>query len=1178
MIERRSSTPRPMIGGLTLALLVTVAAPATAGWWEVYQADATLDLAAARQAALLTVAEGPHSADAVAAAGWWFENLDNIPLPREILDVVGDQPRDPELAFALDRIEAMLTDRPPASSLATAEIAGPFGRFDLLDLHRDVVPPDEGLPPVGTPWRGETSVYRLRLRTLTGTVSPPETMSPMGVYLAAWTVSISQPVHGWLSLEAQGGVDFVVDSRQVARLEDCGRTDPGASWYRVFFDRGAHRIRVTMGSSGQPRVRVSLFDDHGRPMAVELLDSAAGPWAESRVVAAVPPAAAELEGELTTGGELSELLLAAALADGRADPVTQRMWLDRARVVAPDEPWPHLALAWYFLLQPTGSDAESNLRRVRDELRSSRSIPMAKLIERNLALRERQLEYAEGLLYELIEEHGDDPRVLREWVQEAVRRGWYGEAEQGLAELFAKLPDSRGVAELRLAALRAMYRIEERRELVRSLFRDGVMTPRLVEEFTTGCLADEAVDAIESLRDRIDDPGLDIARVRLRLSQGDPDLARAELDRARQRWGDLSAFDELQIVVGAANPDDLEQSLRDALVRTPADLNLRALAWRLGWQPFFEDFRVDVDDVIERETEAAKDVDVVLLLDQAVERIFPDGSSMYYYHGVSRAITPVGANQAATLQPMPDSLWLHARIIKPDGREIVPSDLTIRDGGVRLDDVRPGDLVEEEYVAVVPSTGAFRGGHLSPYVYRFADPERAFGLSEYLLLMPPETQVNVAGNLATLDREEFEHRGLRAVRWRAEKMPPVPDEPFSPPNQDLLPWVSYGFGVTWKDVGDAFRNRVIPVLSSSPELRDWSVPHVTAADPVEAVDHLVNAVIDEVEAGRAVLSFSSTAGESFSRRVGNRLGIVASVLADNGWEVDLVLARPRPLAGSNLEVPTLETFSEPLLRAALGGREVWIDLEEQRLGVDHIRPLLQGGDALALPLTRPTAPVTMLERLPTYPNPQLEQRTMVSAALDAAGNAQMVVEMSMRGYEEQRLRQRVEGVPPERVEAVYRQMAASLFPGATDVRGSLVPEDDGSLVRFEMSLPGACEIEQRGMICRNLVLEQPLAPVLASLPKRNFPLVLELPLLRRREVVITLPQGWTIDRPPRRLQTRWGTVDETLESHAARNESVLTLQLPPQTVTPEEYPEFARFCQAVDELMSRPLTLRRVGE
>jgi hypothetical protein len=51
-------------------------------------------------------------------------------------------------------------------------------------------------------------------------------------------------------------------------------------------------------------------------------------------------------------------------------------------------------------------------------------------------------------------------------------------------------------------------------------------------------------------------------------------------------------------------------------------------------------------------------------------------------------------------------------------------------------------------------------------------------------------------------------------------------------------------------------------------------------------------------------------------------------------------------------------------------------------------------------------------------------------------------------------------------------------------------------------------------------------------------------------------------------------VSEILEDEAGRSRSVLTLEIPAQTVTPEEYPEFARFCQAVDELVSRPPRLQ----
>jgi hypothetical protein len=488
--------------------------------------------------------------------------------------------------------------------------------------------------------------------------------------------------------------------------------------------------------------------------------------------------------------------------------------------------------------------------------------------------------------------------------------------------------------------------------------------------------------------------------------------------------------------------------------------------------------------------------------------------------------------------------------------------------------VRPGDLVEEEYVARVGPTDTFPNGHVSPYVYRFADPERAFGLSEYVLLFPPEVDLKVAGNFTGLEREEWSEEGLTVVRWRAEKMSPVPPEPFAPPNQDLLPWVSYGFGVSWQDVGDAFRDRALSLLEATAELHDWAAPHLAEEDAAAAVRALVGAVCDDVEAGRSVLSLSTTPGESFSRGVGNRLGIVSSVLAEAGWEVDLVLARPSPLAGTNLTVPTLDAFSEPLLRVRLGGREVWIDLEEQHRGVDHIRPILQGGDALVLPLTRPERPVILLDPLPAFPNPELEQRVSVTAALTEEGDGRLVFEMSMRGAEAERMRQRVEGVPAERVSVVYQQLAANLFPGARDVRGSVSRARQGSTVRLEMELPGACEVWREGMICRSLALARPLVPALASLPERSFPLVLQLPILRRLELMITVPGGWVLDRPPRQLQTRWGAVNELLEREGDRVRSVLTVEFPAQTVTPEEYPDFARFCHAVDELTSRPPVLR----
>jgi hypothetical protein len=111
------------------------------------------------------------------------------------------------------------------------------------------------------------------------------------------------------------------------------------------------------------------------------------------------------------------------------------------------------------------------------------------------------------------------------------------------------------------------------------------------------------------------------------------------------------------------------------------------------------------------------------------------------------------------------------------------------------------------------------------------------------------------------------------------------------------------------------------------------------------------------------------------------------------------------------------------------------------------------------------------------------------------------------------------------------------------------------------------------MVCRALVFTKPLLPILAAVPSRRYPLIMPVPVLQRNELEIVLPEGYDIEGRPRRLETRWGSVIETVERDGRRHRSVLRLELPAQTVAPEDYPEFARFCHAVDELNSRPPVL-----
>lgn len=1169
-------TARALLIGILLTGLVPVASAAEQdGWWAVHRADASFDLREARRAALATVAADPTGADAVAVAGWWFRQLRNLPDPEEILAVAGDV-RDPELGYQLARIESALNGRPPVGVLATAEIAGPFGVFDALDLERNTAPGDGSLPPPDTVFSEPWQPVRYTMTTLDGVQSPPDVLAPRGVYAALWTFRFDDTVDGWMAVEADGSHNLAVDGVEVDRPRSCGRTSARLRWYRVRFEGGLHRVRADMSALGRAEVRISLFDDRGvglRPASAH--EYAQGPWAASEVRAEEPPAAAALFERVAAGASVDESLLAATVFEQRRDPVRWRDAVESAAAAAPDDPWPSLALTWFWLTAPNDDDADAVRRRAREALRGAAGIPLSRFFERGLALRERREEDDERILESLVEAHGDDVRIIRMWIREALNRGWVREAEDGLRRLQAALPGSRDAAEMELELLEGLERWREREILLRALAVAEPIDLRLVDELAHGCLVGDALDVLSSLRERVRDPDLDVELVRLHFAAGQRQEAADALGELRRRWGDLQVADELMLAITAGDREAVDRALAEALERTPSSVELLSLAWRRGRVPFFEPFRLSLAEVRSLDRGDAEGVDAVLLLDQAVERVFEDGSSLYYYHGVTRALTPVGAQQASRLQQLPAAHRIKIRVHKPDGSVVVPASIAGNGGPVQLTDVEPGDLVEEEYVARVAPAGASHRGHLPPYIYRFADSERAFGLSEYVLLVPAGIDLLVEGNLENLERTEWEVDGMRAIRWRAEDVPPIPEERFAPPASELLPWVSYGFGVSWQDVGDAMRDRLTPLLVPSVELERWAAPILADAPADGVLEAVVGAVVDEVEPGRGVIDFASSAGESFSRRAGNRLGIVAAVLLGAGWDVDLVMARTRPYAGTHLVVPTFDSFVLPVLRVRRDGEPVWLDLEQERQGIGRIDPLLQGSDGLLIPLGRPKEPVAILEELPTFDNPDLEERMTVTVAVDPSGDGRLNVNLPILGPQAERVLEQIRSVPTEQVPLVYQQMAANFVPSAFDVEGRVDRIDNGIELELVMQAPGVCRAEGETMACRALVFTNPLAPVLAALPARQFPLIMPVPVLQRNELVIEVPEGWRLESRPRRIDTRWGSVDETVTREGNRVQSVLRLELPAQTVSPEDYPEFARFCHAVDELISRPPVLTR---
>ena len=230
---------------------------------------------------------------------------------------------------------------------------------------------------------------------------------------------------------------------------------------------------------------------------------------------------------------------------------------------------------------------------------------------------------------------------------------------------------------------------------------------------------------------------------------------------------------------------------------------------------------------------------------------------------------------------------------------------------------------------------------------------------------------------------------------------------------------------------------------------------------------------------------------------------------------------------------------------------------------------------MVIPLSDPEAEVFLLSKLPSFPNPHLEDRTKLEAVIQPNGDAEVVFTMWLQDAQAARFNENLQSVPADRRDMVFARLVSGLFPGAEDVRGEAIQHDKSLEVRFLMDLPGAC-LETNGTLeCRGLNSSSALAPVLASLSERRQPLVLQLPVLRREETTIQPPPGWKARRSPRRLSASWGQVNETIEKSGGQHRSTLMLEIPAVSVAPEDYQEFARFCRAVDELVSRPPRFER---
>jgi tetratricopeptide (TPR) repeat protein len=419
-----------------------------------------------------------------------------------------------------------------------------------------------------------------------------------------------------------------------------------------------------------------------------------------------------------------------------------------------------------------------------------------------------------------------------------------GQGEESRARALARELDRTGLSHEALGAWKDVLALDARSNGVRR--RVAELALRALER-------DEAMAVLADIRRHDPFDTQSLARVaELHEGAGDLDAAAAVLTEALAVAPEddtlLAALGRVHLK--ADRHEDALTAFREALRVNPKRQELERYVEFLdpAAAPFEDDYAVDIAPLVEkaRDYDNAENDGWIVLLDQVLDKVNPDGTSSTYIHMAAKILTEAGVKRFdryfAQSWRGEAFKWKKARVIKPDGSVVEAKTQSGR--GFRFADfppLEPGDVIDVAYRRDQREQSFF--GDYFGNVNYFAD-QVPMMLSTYTLVTPASrdfyfhTQnLNVEPTVTTSEDGE-----TRVYQWTVEDSPKIRFEPAMPAATELYPQVQ----VTTYESWDAFAKWWWSMI------RDQ---HIASDDVKAKVAELIEGKETRLEKVRAIYQF-----------------------------------------------------------------------------------------------------------------------------------------------------------------------------------------------------------------------------------------------------------------------------------------------------------------------------------
>ncbi|MHC4871547.1 MAG: tetratricopeptide repeat protein [Planctomycetota bacterium] len=475
-----------------------------------------------------------------------------------------------------------------------------------------------------------------------------------------------------------------------------------------------------------------------------------------------------------------------------------------------------------------------------------------------------------------------------------LKEKWYPEAEKTVVEFLKYFPENTSSA---ISASRVYQNMRlnlqalEKFSMARRLKQSSSALWWIEIEALTGCgkikEAETLLSELLKKTENIPVVNYSAAEAYLKISKPLKALGRIELACRTLPQNEIYQLKKAEILYQLGRTRQALTAYRKSLELKPSQHYLRRLIDKLEGKNynFWQKYRVDVKEAIQRSRSNRYIGGTVRLIDQTVMSIYKDGSRAESIHQLQKVLTRGGISTAAEVPVIGD--LLEARSILNENTSLEPVRVPEKNS-FTMPGLRENTCVEYRFFLAHKNHYDYTF-HAPCWYFRSPDSNEKFVLTQYIIEMPEDFPFKyVQRNFKNAPKIETAE-GKKTYTWTMRNMERVANEEGMPHIREFLPHVEIGADLSWSAMAELFANfylsRLQPTLDLKNLIKNLIKESLSEREKIKILHRYVMDNIENTSSGNRASIINA-------RKKGNRILLLLALLKEAGVKAEYALLRP----------------------------------------------------------------------------------------------------------------------------------------------------------------------------------------------------------------------------------------------------------------------------------------------